>query len=426
MTCQILVVDDEPDIEALICQKFRREIRQQKYVFIFAYDGAQAYEKVTEAAEGDSAIEVVLTDINMPVMDGLELLGKLNDLSEPPKTVVVSAYGDMDNIRAAMNNGAFDFLTKPLNFQDLVMTLEKTLRVVAEGKAQRAQLEQAQVQLIQSEKMSSLGQMLAGIAHEMNNPVHFLAGNIEPAKDYMQDLMHLMKLYQKHTPEPAPEIKDWIKAIDLDFLTADLSRLFMSLEMGTTLIRELALSLRNFSRLDNGEKQPVDIHDGIKSTLVILNNRLKARGNRPKIEVIRDYGALPDVPCHPSQLNQVVMNLIGNAIDAFEAQNQGKTYEEIEADPNVIRISTAVVDEAWVRLAIADNGPGMDAVTVTKLFEPFFTTKPVGKGTGLGLAISQQIIEEKHGGRISCESVLGEGTRFVIEIPMEISTDWPD
>lgn len=419
MTYQILVVDDEPDIEMLISQKFRREIRQQKYVFTFVGDGAQAYEKVAAAASSDAAIEVVLTDINMPVMDGLELLGKLNTLSEAPKTVVVSAYGDMDNIRAAMNNGAFDFLTKPLNFQDLVMTLEKTLKVVTDGKAQRVRLEQAQVQLIQSEKMSSLGQMLAGVAHELNNPVHFLSGNIEPAKDYVQDLLQLVQLYQKHMPEPASEIQDWTNEIDFDFLTSDLSRLFMSLEMGTTLIRELALSLRNFSRLDNDAKQLVDIHHGIKSTLVILNSRLKARGDRPVINVTREYGTLPDVRCHPSQLNQVVMNLIGNAIDAFEEQNQGKTYEEIEAAPNLIRISTAVVDENWVRLVIADNGPGMEAVTATKLFDPFFTTKPVGKGTGLGLAISQQIIEEKHGGRLSCESVLGEGTQFVIEIPID-------
>lgn len=419
MTAQILVVDDEPDVESLISFKFRREIRQEKYAFSFASNGAEAFEKVVAAATNEADIDLVMTDLNMPVMDGLELLTQLNALTQTPRTVVVSAYSDMDNIRAAMNQGAFDFLTKPLNFQDLVVTLEKTLAAVEADRQQRLQLKQAQMQLMQSDKMSSLGQMMASVAHEINNPVNFLVGNLEPAKEYIHDLLRLTALYRDHVAEPSPAIESCIQEIDLDFLRSDLPRLFTSLEMGTLLIRELSLSLRNFSRVDAAQKQVVDIHEGIKSTQVILNSRLKAKQERPAIELIRDYGDLPEVNCYPGQLNQVVMNLLANAIDALEEQTQGRTYEEIEASPNTIRICTEVIDDDWVRIAIADNGPGMTEDTLAKLFEPFFTTKPMGKGTGLGLAISQQIIVEKHGGRLFCESTLGEGTRFVIELPVD-------
>ncbi|MEM9091903.1 MAG: ATP-binding protein [Cyanobacteria bacterium P01_F01_bin.53] len=419
MTAQILVVDDEPDVESLISFKFRREIRQEKYAFSFASNGAEAYEKVVAAATNEADIDLVMTDLNMPVMDGLELLSQLNALTQTPRTVVVSAYSDMDNIRAAMNRGAFDFLTKPLNFQDLVVTLEKTLAAVEADRQQRLQLKQTQMQLMQSDKMSSLGQMMASVAHEINNPVNFLVGNLEPAKEYIHDLLRLTALYRDHVAEPSPAIESCIQEIDLDFLRADLPRLFTSLEMGTLLIRELSLSLRNFSRVDAAQKQVVDIHEGIKSTQVILNSRLKAKQERPAIELIRDYGELPEVSCYPGQLNQVVMNLLANAIDAIEEQTQGRTYEEIEASPNTIRICTEVINDDWVRIAIADNGPGMTEDTLAKLFEPFFTTKPIGKGTGLGLAISQQIIVEKHGGRLFCESTLGEGTRFMIELPVD-------
>ena len=413
MTHYILVVDDEPDVEALITQKFRHKIRNGEYLFTFASNGAQAYQQVVEMP----TVDMVLTDISMPVMDGLALIDKLSTLAQPPKTVVVSACNDMANIRAAMNSGAFDFVTKPINFQDLVTTLEKTLKVVAQEKAHVAQLEQAKIQLVQSEKMSSLGQMMAGVAHEINNPINFIYGNLKPARNYVQDLVTLIDCYQACYPNPKPDVIDCLEDIDLDFLREDLDKLLDSLSSGTVRIRKLVLSLRNFSRLDEAERQSVDIHEGIESTLVILSSRLKSSPARPEIPVIRQYGQVPLVSCYPSQLNQVIMNIVGNAIDAFEENSSRDSLQVSKAEPDAIWIETEIVDGDWVRIAIADNGPGMSAKTQAKLFDPFFTTKDIGKGTGLGLSISYQIIVDKHGGRLSCESAIGKGTKFTIEFP---------
>ncbi|MEL7356052.1 MAG: ATP-binding protein [Cyanobacteria bacterium J06560_6] len=422
VTRHILVVDDEPDVEALISQKFRQEIRAGQYAFSFTQNGAEALQKIIEAEKNASTIakiDMVLTDINMPVMDGLTLLKEMDQLANSPKTVVVSAYSDMDNIRTAMNHGAFDFLTKPINFQDLTVTIERTLKAVAEEDTNATQLQQAQQRLMQSEKLSSLGQMLAGVAHEMNNPVNFIAANLEPTREYIEDLMRLLDLYQQHTATPVDEIVRYTQEIDLDFLRSDLPRMLDSIERGTELISELSQSLKNFSRVDVAEKQFVDIHQGIQSALVILHSRLKANDTRPNIELENVFGSIPPLLCHPNQLNQVIMNLIANAIDAFEEDNQGKRYEEIEANPNKIRIETSVVEEKWVRIAIADNGPGISSETIERLFEPFYTTKPADKGTGLGLAISYQIVTENHGGQLTCESSPGQGTQFTIDLPVQ-------
>ena len=281
-----------------------------------------------------------------------------------------------------------------------------------------SELQRTQSQIIQSEKMSSLGQLVAGVAHEINNPVNFIHGNLVHTQEYAQDLLELVQLYRQHYPNPADEIQIAAEEIDLEFLQEDLPKMLSSMKMGTDRIRQIVLSLRNFSRIDEAEFKAVDIHEGINSTLLILQHRLKDRPERPSIEVIQDYGSLPLVECYAGQLNQVFMNILTNAIDALEDGNPGRTFQDIQANPNQIKIMTSMVDGRWVQIAIADNGPGMPQDIQQQIFNPFFTTKPIGKGTGMGMSISYQIITEKHNGKLECFSTPGEGTEFVIQIPI--------
>ncbi|MUG91551.1 PAS domain S-box protein [Scytonema sp. UIC 10036] len=287
-------------------------------------------------------------------------------------------------------------------------------------------LQETQAQLIQHEKMSSLGQLVAGVAHEINNPVNFIHGNITHASEYIQDLLELLKLYNQHYPYPAPEIRYFGEEIEIEFLADDLSKLLSSMKLGTNRIREIVLSLRNFSRLDEAAKKPVDIHEGLENTLLILQHRLKS--NKCNISLVKEYNHLPLVDCYPGQLNQVFMNILTNAIDALEEGN-GHGAMGIEITPNTqcpmptahsptIHISTAVTSNNFALIQIADNGFGMTEDIRKRLFDPFFTTKPVGKGTGLGLSISYQIIVEKHGGSLKCISEPGKGTEFLIQIPI--------
>ena len=277
-------------------------------------------------------------------------------------------------------------------------------------------LQQTQAQLIQTEKMSGLGQMVAGVAHEINNPANFIHANLCFVSEHTQDLIELLELYQKHYPNPAPEIQEEIEIIELDFLKIDLNNIICSMEKGTRRIREIVLSLRNFSRLDESAFKKVNIHEGIDSTLMILQNRLKPKLNSNGITVIKEYGNLPLIECYPSQLNQVFMNILVNAIDALEEGIIKNTY------PNnfipQITIKTKTINENTVQIRISDNGNGIPKSIISKLFNPFFTTKEVGKGTGLGLSVSYQIIVDKHSGKLSCESILGTCSSFIIEIPI--------
>jgi two-component system, NtrC family, sensor kinase len=296
-----------------------------------------------------------------------------------------------------------------------------------------SELKQTQGQLIQTEKMSSLGRMVAGVAHEINNPVSFIYGNLVHARRYFQDLIGLIKTYQQSYPNPTPEIQQVAEEIDLDFLVEDWQKLMNSMRVGTDRIREIVLSLRNFSRLDEKELKPVDIHEGINNTLLILQHRLRAEGNAGEIEVIKDYGQLPLVTCYASQLNQVFMNLLANAIDALETQTSPR---RITISTKVVSCQSSVVsgqeqqttdDEQrttdWVAIRIADNGSGMSEEVKKKIFDPFFTTKPVRSGTGLGLSISHQIVVEKHRGQLKCISAPGQGTELIVEIPVTCVTD---
>ncbi|MGL5065879.1 MAG: trifunctional serine/threonine-protein kinase/ATP-binding protein/sensor histidine kinase [Microcoleus sp.] len=285
-------------------------------------------------------------------------------------------------------------------------------------------LQQTQAQLVQTEKISSLGQLVAGVAHEVNNPVGFICGNLHHANDYVQDLICILNLYQQHYPNPVESIAAAAADMELDYLIEDLPKMLGSMQLGIDRIRDIMQSLRNFSRVDGNEKKPADIHAGIESTLMILQHRLKAKAERPAIQVIKEYGSLPAVECYSGQLNQVFMNLLGNAIDALDEFNATRTYAEIEKQPNIITICTEVKEEgrgekidSFAVIRIKDNGPGIPEATRCKLFEPFFTTKPEGKGTGLGLSISYQIVVEKHGGSIECISEPGKGTEFVLTIP---------
>ncbi|MEM9809152.1 MAG: ATP-binding protein, partial [Cyanobacteria bacterium P01_D01_bin.56] len=280
-------------------------------------------------------------------------------------------------------------------------------------------LKEAQGHLIQQEKMSSLGQLVAGVAHEINNPVNFIHGNLQHAKIYTQDLLGLIELYRTHCPDPGAEVEAEADEIDLDFIQEDLPNLVTSMQIGTKRIREIVLSLRNFSRLDESELKAVDIHSGLDSTLLILGYRLKPNGLRPVLNVVKDYGDLPPVECFPGPLNQVFMNILANAIDALDdAVAQALATGDIAPVPE-ISIRTAVMESCdRVEIRIADNGPGIPPEVKAQIFNPMYTTKPTGKGTGLGLSISYQIVVEKHGGSLSCESEAGEGTEFVIALPI--------
>lgn len=286
--------------------------------------------------------------------------------------------------------------------------LENTLR----------ELRRTQSQLIQNEKLSSLGQLVAGVAHEINNPVNFIYGNLTHAREYIKDLLYLISLYQQSTATSNPEIQEITEEIDLDFLIEDLPKLLDSMKVGADRIKQIVASLRNFSRTDETEFKQADIHEGIESTLMILRNRLKAKSEHPEIQVIKNYSSIPPIECYPGPLNQVFMNILANAIDAIEECQKWKTYAEIEANPSIITIETQQ-EQNNIKIIISDNAGGIPKTIINRLFDPFFTTKAVGKGTGLGLSISHQIITEKHKGTIECVSKMGEGTKFIIAIPIK-------
>jgi two-component system, NtrC family, sensor kinase len=304
--------------------------------------------------------------------------------------------------------------------QDYVQQLQQEIQ---ERKAAMRELKQAQAQLVQTEKMSGLGQLVAGVAHEINNPVNFIYGNIDYADQYIEDLISLVQCYQRYYPNPVADVQEMTENIDLEFLLQDLPPLLSSMKVGADRIRNIVLALLTFSRMDEAEVKAVDIHEGIDSTLMILNSRLKTSGGRNGIQVIKEYGDLPLIECHAGQLNQVFMNMIANAIDALDANYQSQALRSNEAELILptIWIRTSVQSQRII-IRIADNGPGMPEAIQKRLFEPFFTTKPVGKGTGLGLSISYQVVVDQHSGTLQCISAPGQGTEFVIDIPSQRQT----
>jgi signal transduction histidine kinase len=289
------------------------------------------------------------------------------------------------------------------------ITLEETLQT----------LKHTQLQMLQSQ-MSALGQLVAGIAHEINNPVCFIHGNLIHVSEYTQILLNLVHLYQKYYPNPPKILQEELEEAELDFIQADLADILRSMKVGTTRIREIVLSLRNFSRLDEAELKKVDIHEGIDSTLMILQHRIKATTQRPEIRIIKDYDSkLPKVECYPGLLNQVFVNILDNAIDAVEVANKGRSFAEIADRSNTIWIHTHRIKGDRIAISITDNGCGVSESLGKKIFDPFFTTKPIGKGTGLGLSTSYHIITEQHHGKLLCNSQLDFVTKFTIELPVK-------
>ncbi|NJN85512.1 MAG: histidine kinase [Leptolyngbyaceae cyanobacterium SL_7_1] len=290
------------------------------------------------------------------------------------------------------------------------------------------ELKQTQAHLVNTEKMTSLGHLVAGVAHEINNPLSFVAGNVRYAQQYIEHLLSLLRLYKQEYPHPSSALQRKERDVELDYIVDDLPNLVASMKLGTDRIQEIVSSLRNFSRMDDVKCQPIDLHIGLDSTLMLLRYRLKAHAAYPEIQLIRDYGNLPLVTCYVGQLNQVFMNLLANAIDALEESYNSRQlewtgssnhpHEKYPTHQPTIRICTTAVDPHWVQISIADNGVGMDAAAHTHLFEPFFTTKPAGKGTGLGLSISHHIVTKVHKGQLRCHSHRGQGTEFIIQLPV--------
>ncbi|MEM9771769.1 MAG: ATP-binding protein [Cyanobacteria bacterium P01_D01_bin.73] len=282
------------------------------------------------------------------------------------------------------------------------------------------ELQRSQLQLIQNEKMSALGNLVAGVAHEINNPVTFLSGNLIPAREYIDDLFEAIELYRGASPNLDAETEEAIAELDLDFIREDLPKMLGSMKEGIRRVSDISVSLRTFSRADTTSATEFSVNEGLDSTILILKHRIKANDMRPPIQIDKRYGELPEITCFPGKLNQVFMNLLSNAIDALDEANQGRSFQDILESPNRITVTT-VLDQAQsqVRICIADNGPGISDDVQEKIFEQYFTTKNVGKGTGLGLAISQQIIVQDHGGKLDFDSQLNQGSTFTITLPLK-------
>ncbi|MEA5470998.1 response regulator [Spirulina sp. 06S082] len=401
--------------------------------------------------------DLILLDINMPGMDGYEVCQNLkNDpISSEIPVIFISALNESLSRIRSFEVGGVDYITKPFEFNEVLVRVsthiqlyrfQKKLQEVNSLQSQAliekneqlqqvnnnlehlnqllnvkvAELQQTQLQLVQSEKMSVLGQLVSGIAHEINNPLGFLHGNLEHGQEYLQQLQQHLQLYQNELKNPSTAIQDHAEEIDIDYLLEDFPKLFASLNRGVERLYQISDSLRIFSRQDSKTKIDFDIHKGIESTLTILKHRLKRDKESNNIQIVKEYGDIPLIKCYPGQLNQVFMNILVNAIDALEAdKNQEKKQ---------IAIATEIVDYSepemgqFVRIRICDNGTGIPEQIREQIFDYLFTTKEVGKGTGLGLSLSKQIIEEKHGGNISCHSEVGKGTEFIISLLLEPAT----
>ncbi|MBE9228007.1 PAS domain S-box protein [Phormidium sp. LEGE 05292] len=345
----------------------------------------------------------------LPIIDAAgNCLGLLAVLDSKPMEKDLKMQSAILRIFATRAGAEIERINAEAALRQKTEELETTLK----------KLQTTQTQLIQAEKMSSLGQLVAGIAHEINNPVSFIYSNIQHATDYASNLIELIQLYQNYYPSPPPAISDFTEEIEFEYLASDFYQLLTSMKTGAIRIRDIVKSLRTFSRLDEAVLKEIDIHENLESTLVILQNRLNGRAGNPEIQIKRNYGQLPLVECYGGLLNQVMMNLLINAIDAIEQQRESLAPTEKSNYHGQITITTSVSSENQVVISIQDNGCGMSPQVQEKIFNPFFTTKPIGKGTGMGLAISYQIVTENHQGNLRCFSTPRTGTTFRIELPI--------
>ena len=423
---EILVVDDTPaNLEVII-----ETLSLANYDVSAVTSGKRALKQLQHEAPS-----LILLDIQMPEMDGFETCKKIkaNPITADIPIIFITALSDTESIVQGLALGAVDYITKPFKERELLARVQTHLKLhvltekleqqvdnrTAELQIALEQVRQSRLQLVQHEKMSALGNLVAGVAHEVNNPLGFLNGSISNAQEYVQDFFDYLHLYQQHHPPVSPDLQEKAEEIDLDYLLEDFPKLLNSMQTASDRIRKISTSLRTFSRADTQQKTKANLHDGLDSTLIILKYRLKANEYRPAIQVVKEYGDLPLINCFLGQLNQVFMNILANAIDMFDEIAYKFNFESLNTNPQIITIQTEHNHEHnSVDIRIKDNGKGMPPEIKEKVFEYLFTTKVVGKGTGLGLAIAHQIIAEKHGGSLSVQSELGKGTEFIICLPV--------
>ncbi|HIK56782.1 MAG TPA: response regulator [Synechococcales cyanobacterium M55_K2018_004] len=421
----ILVVDDTPANLEVVAEV----LSDAGYEVAIATDGERAIKQANL-----SQPDLILLDVMMPGIDGFETCRQLkaSATTDDIPVIFMTALSDTTDKVRGFTLGAVDYITKPFQTAELLARVTTQLKLrhfsqtleqqveqrTTELKETLLQLQQSQMQIVQSEKLATLGQLVAGVAHEINNPVNFIHGNLTHVQGYATDLLSFVELFQRHRANAAPELQQAAADLDLDFIQDDLPKTLASMKVGTQRIYEIVRSLRNFSRSDEAGYSIVDIHEGLDSTLLILQHRLKGKPEYPEIQVIRDYGQLPLVECHAGSMNQVFMNILANAIDALEELHTHCSAQERQQHLGQITIRTTMIDDEWIQIAIADNGPGIPLDLQSRIFDPFFTTKPMGKGTGIGMSISHQIITEKHRGKLICVSSPNQGAEFMIQIPV--------